>query len=774
MTSNSVSRREELLEAAINYARLGFPVFPLHHITEVGMCSCGNRCSKEGKHPRTSNGLNDATTDPATIRQFWQYYPLANVGLRTGAGIGVLDIDPKNGGTASLSIIENRLGKIPTTPTVKTGGGGSHFFFKYDKEIRNRTGVYPGVDFRGDGGYVVASPSNHKSGYLYNWEEARAIGKIEIAPMPPALRLILTDKTDNSRKADEPELFSEGQRNDGLMRVAGRLVRSGLGHAELCETLLVMNQTRCTPALDDNEVRQIATSASRYIALPIEWAGVLALPNLQPEVPELRREMIPDVLGSWAWDLSERMQCPPEFAVIPVLVSLSSLIGGRTVMRPKQFDNWTEAANLWGMIISPPGAMKTPCQAEALRPINLLQSEAMRKFQTEMKAYTAEEIASKVRIEALKSKSKGVDAALAQKLKEELDQLSARKPLSKRFIVNDATTEKIGEILHDNKNGILLFRDEIFGFLMGLEKKGHEGARALFLESWSGQNPFTYDRIGRGTVHIERLCISILGGIQPDRLMQYFNQTLIGGASDDGLLARFQLMVWPKALTDFKLVDREPDKALSEKLEQIFRKIISWDEKESEHGLLPFAFEPDAQQLFNYWYEAFQKRLRLNKSGSMAFQAHLSKFGSLMISLATIFQVVESLVGKENQGDVSLQSAKMAIGMCDYFESHARKVYASTIHPDRAAAEALAKKIATREIYDGIPIREICRKQWASLDSSEFVRSGLSFLEKHNWIRIVEVPAIGKQGGASSEIVRLNPQIKVPSTNSVSQSEECV
>jgi hypothetical protein len=511
MNSCNTQRTNELLQAAKNYAQLGLPVFPLHHITDSGKCSCGGKdCDREGKHPRTSRGLYDASTDEATICQFWRRFPLANVGIRTGDSIGVLDIDPRHNGTESFRVLESKIGKVPLTPTVKTGGGGRHFFFKYDGKLKNRTGVYPGIDFRGDGGYVVASPSNHKSGQLYSWVESHCLGDVEIVSMPVELQRILTDRTDNSSTSGLSEVLGEGQRNDGLMRLAGRLVRSGLNQAEIREALFAMNRTRCVPPLLDEEVEQIATSASRYIPGPIQWDAPLTLPNLEPEIPELQKDMVPEVIGSWAWDLCERMQCPPEFAVIPVLVALSSLIGGRVSMRPKRFDNWTEAPNLWGMIIAPPGSMKSPCLAEALRPITLLQSEAMRKFLSEIKAFAAEEAASKVRTEALKSKSKGDDGSLAQKLREEAEQLSAKKPLAKRFLANDATTEKLGEILHDNKNGILIFRDELFGFLMNLEKKGHEGDRALFLESWGGQSSYTFDRIGRGTVHIERLCISIL------------------------------------------------------------------------------------------------------------------------------------------------------------------------------------------------------------------------------------------------------------------------
>jgi hypothetical protein len=111
MNSCNTQRTNELLQAAKNYAQLGLPVFPLHHITDSGKCSCGGKdCDREGKHPRTSRGLYDASTDEATICQFWRRFPLANVGIRTGDSIGVLDIDPRHNGTESFRVLESKIG----------------------------------------------------------------------------------------------------------------------------------------------------------------------------------------------------------------------------------------------------------------------------------------------------------------------------------------------------------------------------------------------------------------------------------------------------------------------------------------------------------------------------------------------------------------------------------------------------------------------------------------------------------------------------------------
>src|SRR5262249_34090706 len=88
-------------------------------------------------------------------------------------------------------------------------------------------------------------------------------------------------------------------------------------------------------------------------------------------------------------------------------------------------------------------------------------------------------------------------------------------PVERRYIVNDATIEKLGELLNQNRNGLLLFRDELAGFLRTMEREGHESDRAFYCEAWNGSGAFSYDRIGRGTLHIAACCVSVLGGIQP-------------------------------------------------------------------------------------------------------------------------------------------------------------------------------------------------------------------------------------------------------------------
>lgn len=168
------SPEKRLKEYALSYADRDWHIHPLRHI-ENGLCSCGNRnCPKPGKHPLFKGWERLATTDKAQIEKWWNKHPNANIGIATGkkSGLVVFDIDRDKGGNESLAKINQEYGDDWTkTHRVKTGSEGDHYYFNHpgDRRIGNQQnlGGYKGIDLRGDGGYVVAPPSNHISGGTY-------------------------------------------------------------------------------------------------------------------------------------------------------------------------------------------------------------------------------------------------------------------------------------------------------------------------------------------------------------------------------------------------------------------------------------------------------------------------------------------------------------------------------------------------------------------------------------------------------------------------------
>ena len=276
----------DVKQRALRYRARGLKIVPMHTIRD-GECTCskGKTCERPGKHPITEHGVNDATTSRTQIEKWWTGYPNANIGIATGthSDLLVLDIDPRNEGSKTLTSLERELVPLPTTVTALTGGGGRHLVFKHPPfPVRKDTGgkVFgPGVDVLSDGCIMVAPPSRHASGRRYRWEEGRSFRDLEPAPLPQAwlkrLRESGTAKSvSDTAPAQTEGLVREGRRNNHLTSLAGALRRGGTSPEALKAALAAENVAICSPPLGTAEIDKIVASVSRYAACwTAAWRG---------------------------------------------------------------------------------------------------------------------------------------------------------------------------------------------------------------------------------------------------------------------------------------------------------------------------------------------------------------------------------------------------------------------------------------------------------------------------------------------------------------------
>lgn len=303
--------------------------------------------------------------------------------------------------------------------------------------------------------------------------------------------------------------------------------------------------------------KPLDVKATEYVARmklfdPNEWRDAGPIGNSLLPVPAFPPDLLPEPLMGWAVDCAERMdRMPVDFPAVAIVAALGGLIGRRVAIYPKRYDNWLVTPNLWAAVIGRPSTKKTPSLTEALRFTRLLETQANEAYQAALIDYEAEKEADNLHRKAmegeLKKKAKS-DKGAAKRMLLEMGADETPPPTRIRYMVNDTTIEKLGELLKQNPSGLLLFRDELTGWLTSLEKEGREQDRAFFLESWNGTGSFTWDRIGRGTIHVPSVCLSVLGGIQPAKISPYL-RSMSSGTGDDGLLQRFQLLVWPDAGT---------------------------------------------------------------------------------------------------------------------------------------------------------------------------------------------------------------------------------
>jgi hypothetical protein len=500
---------------------------------------------------------------------------------------------------------------------------------------------------------------------------------------------------------------------------------------------------------------------------PIQ-ATLSPVPLFDPE------KLLPPILHEWIMDEADRMPCPPDFIAATVLVALGAIIGARCAMKPKKFDPWIIIPNLWGGIVGLPSAKKSPAINEALKPLNRLIEKAAESLMIASEEYESEKIvfdAERLAIQdsikqaAKKNSNKKNIIDLDEKAKElkSHQKLAPTAPIPKRYKSNDTTVEKLGELLRDNPGGLLLLRDELVGLISSWDKAGREGDRAFYLEGWNGNSSFDTDRIGRGHIFVQNLCISLFGGIQPDKLTAYLEQSA-NALGNDGMLQRFQLLVYPDH-KPWAWCDRIPNKNARDKAHGLFKALDSFDPVKwgattpDDHIKFPyFCFDEEAQNIFIEWVARLQTVKLLAEDNPLIAQ-HLAKYDKLFPALALIFHLTSCGV-TDTKGPVRAESALLASAWCNYLEAHARRCYGLLADDGLRAAQALATKLSKAKLADGFTARDVRRNQWRYLTTDTAVQSALDWLEDEGWLKSYEVGGTGPGSGRPTYRYKINPKIK--------------
>lgn len=543
-----------------------------------------------------------------------------------------------------------------------------------------------------------------------------------------------------------------------------------------------------------------------------------ALPEPEPikqtlhPVPAFDPELLPRPFRTWVVDMAHRMQCPVDFCAVGAVVTLAGVVGAAIGIKPKRKDDWLVVPNCWGGVIGPPSKKKTPALQESTKPLGRLeamQREGAQQAQRDAadpetkarqkllrqeleKAIKAETEAAHIKKEAAayvaasagsigdddepattqppsRQRRLSTPARSVAEVKRDLAALSAPVTgnLQERFRTNDATIEALHDLLSANPRGILVFRDELVGLLKGWEKQGREQDRAFYLEAWNGYGSFPLDRIGRGHVICENMCVSILGGTQPDKVRNYLYQAR---DENDGLLQRFQMLVYPDVMPFDGIVDEYSDASARDTAFAIFDTLARADFA-GLAGLGSFdkipalRFADDAQALFFEWYARLHRGQLENPDEAPMMVEMLSKQPKTMASLALLFHLVDcasSIATGQPIPPVSLEAAARAADWCAYLEAHARRIYALAGNLQSQAAATLAERIGKGQLEDfgdaGFTPRDIYRKQWSLLDDREIVDQALTELVDAGWLlRDVQTAGWQQRGHVRYHV---NPKVR--------------
>jgi hypothetical protein len=536
---------------------MGIPVFPLHTPKPDGSCSCGRKdCTNVGKHPRTTNGVKDATTDKAQIEKWWTENPDANIALATGtpsAPIDVLDVDCDHErgkfGDESLKQLEDKHGQLPETWICLTGGGGLHYYFYCnDPSLKNSVNLRPGLDIRAAGGYVVAPPSLHKSGRRYEWE-ANYDPEDEPFPafMPDWLHdLISKGRTTNGSETpyEVPETVKDGGRNDAMFKMASSLRAKGLTTEEIEAAVLKANEKRCDPPLPENEVKTICGSVGKYergtISPPVresdEWDKPIPFDTIQ--TPDFPTECLPPPVAAFVEALAESTQTPPEMAAVLSLGVLATALQSKFDLEVTS--DWKEPLCLYTVANAPPGERKSAVIGALTKPVYSYEAERREAEAIEIRQNQDERSMLEQRLEAAKkaaAKAKGDNALAAREealeISAELAEFKDMHPF--RALVDDTTPEKLVDIM-DTQDGCITVSSAEGGLFDSMSGRYDKSSNFdVYLKGHAG-DPITVDRIGRKPNYVKEPRLTMMLTIQPEVVNGLMNNATLRGR---GLCGRF-------------------------------------------------------------------------------------------------------------------------------------------------------------------------------------------------------------------------------------------
>jgi putative DNA primase/helicase len=278
------------------------------------------------------------------------------------------------------------------------------------------------------------------------------------------------------------------------------------------------------------------------------------------------------------------------------------------------------------------------------------------------------------------------------------------------------------------------------------------------LQSYDGNQGYKFTRIIRGITYITRVCLAMIGGIQPGRIQEYVRCAVAGGSADDGLLQRFGLTVWPDVTGEYVHVDQWPDTPAKQTAWAVFERLASL-EPASDTDPVIWRFTPAAQEIFVEWLVPFETEIR-SDAMHPAMVSHLAKYRKLIPALALVFALIDT----PDSGSVIHEGELIrALAWGDYLRSHANRLYAAAVMPETTDAASLLAKIKAGKLTDtdGVTLesftpRQIALKGWAGLGTPDAVRKAADLLVDYGWLRKDLTPT-GATGGRPSERYTINP-----------------
>jgi len=716
-------------------------------------------CLHPGKHPRTLHGFKDSSNVAEQIKEWWEEWPDANIGVPTGSASGllVIDIDPRNGGDESWEALLAMYGRPPETAEQLSGGGGRHIFFR-DPGVAVPKELAQGIDVKSSGGYIIVAPSIHLSGRLYAWDGiAGKDALLEVAPVPEWLLSLFAKRRDDSRPSSNADngKWPKGERNNRLTSMAGTMRNRGMSRGAIEAALLEENRLRCDPPLEVPEVQRIAESISQYSAAQVQqrarsedWPDPIPFTQALPDpIPE---GCIPGWLGDMARATAAHTETPFDLSALLSVAIASAGLAGKAVVSAEH--GYHEPLNLYMCPAMESGNRKTSVFNTLLTPFADWERDQIERIEPQRKQLASERRTADMRIERLRKKAAAANDP--SQLMREILELEAKLPIvppRPRLYVDDCTPERLASLMAEQGERIAVFSDEggVFDLIAGRYSKGVPNLD-LWLKGHS-VSPTRVDRADRNRqpILMDRPHLTVGISPQPDVLESLRDKP---GFRGRGLLARF-LYGLPKSLLGYRTL-------------QAHR--IPFDvERRYHHGIRELLqFTPEKAIVmtlspsgYDDWKQ-FQHAIELQFREGGALQGLLdwgSKLPGAALRLAGVFHAIEQVGRVEFDPEIVPSTIARALDFASCLISHAQAVFALMERdPNIESAQKLIAWIL-RQSKSSFTVRDCFRAHQQRFRRVDAMTPVLSLLEQHGYIRRQQRESSG--GRYPSDICDVNPAV---------------
>ncbi|MPW37641.1 YfjI family protein [Vibrio sp. B1Z05] len=510
------------------------------------------------------------------------------------------------------------------------------------------------------------------------------------------------------------------------------------------------NQRAHSQKINDQNIKAANQEFNSLNDEETEWATPVELVSKLNPVASFDDELLPKQLRNYVVDYSYRMdKAPVDFAAISCVICAGALIGGSAEIQPKRLDTgWRIVPTMWGGAVGQPSTKKTPslnCGRKLIEHaqknvIDKLNAEKMDLFELEVQL--AEDEIDQAKLKAKEALENG-DKQQALKIQREAKQIQPKPPKIRKVVINDSTSEALAIRLEQNPLGALMFRDELSSWLANMERADRQHERGFYLEGFNGSGSYSQERVTRKNVELERVVISVLGGIQPAKL----TPLLAGkssGTGDDGLLERImQLMVYPD-FSGMQYVDKAPDVLAEMTAKSTFDALAYLGELDEP---LICKFADDAQDLWESWAKHLVHR---KNTSTPEWQSMIGKYDALCAKLSLVFHLIgecgATLVGSKPEPNtvIDIEHLERAIKWMGYLESHASRIMT---YFDAEQSLAPAKTLLDRlpQVSPYFTRHVLSQKDWKGLAAKDSREEAIAELVGRGYLKeVTKPPASGK------------------------------